>query len=115
MSIENESGTVDAEVWPWSSAVYRSVGHWDRLAVVQHEGKLYPCRLIGSLVGQFDVDGPGTDTGARMWAAQALGLPPGLCGAVTVTIAGLASEARLDDDQLTGNGVPWLSAEKPTS
>jgi hypothetical protein len=113
MSVENERGAVEAEAWQWSSALYRSVGHWDCLATVNHDGERYPCRLMGCLVGHFEVDGP--DTGTRIWGAQALGLPSRLSGQVTVTIAGVCNQARLDDGQLTGKGVPWLLAEEPTS
>jgi hypothetical protein len=93
--------------WRWRSETYRAVRHWDCGAIVNYQDQLYPCRLIGSLVGCFTADGDEPDTSDRVWAAQALGLPAGLFGPVTVTVAGVASDAQLDDDQLTGTGDVW--------
>jgi hypothetical protein len=108
----DEMTTPPTEVRQRPSELYRSVGHWDCPAMIKNEGKLYPCRLVGSLVGQFAPDAGDADTGSRVWAAQALGLPGGLSGDVTVTVSGAVPiDAHLSEDGVVaGEGVPWLLA-----
>jgi len=91
---------------------YRPVARWDRPAIVNHSGTLYPCRLVGTLVGRYTADNgsEGNDLGDRTWAAEALGLPAALKGEVTVIVSGGASvTAHVQDGCIAGNGVPWLS------
>jgi len=89
------------------AGVYRSIGHWDRTAIVQHDGRLYPCRFVGSLVARFVGHG---DSGERAWAAEAIGLPAGLTGNVTVVVpGGEPVAARLTGEGgLVGTGASWL-------
>ena len=84
---------------------YRAVGHFDLPALVEHEGEHYPCRLFGSVVACSADQG----TGERFWAAEAIGLPPGLAGSVTVSLPdGASIPAHLTaEGGLSGSGVPW--------
>jgi hypothetical protein len=103
-----ESAAAVEELAP-DAGVYRSIGHWDRSAIVKHDGRLYPCRFVGSLVGHFVGRGR-EDSGERAWAAEAIGLPAGLTGNVTVIVpGGEPVAARLTGEGgLAGTGAPWL-------
>ena len=100
----------DADEIPLRNGTYRPVTHWDRPAIVSVGGKHYPCRLVGTVVGRYGSESDSCDRGDRMWAAEALGLPPELEGEVTLVVSGTSPiTAQINSGRMAGIGVPWLS------